>query len=207
MMPDMDLIEDGLAKALPFLAGAAWTFAVFRMLVRATWQAKGDVADGWTMLVPGMTTWMALSLNLSLTVFLTSVYLALASTEPDADVRMRTLLVLCIVFNAITALIAYATVVERVRWNDRLIERRTLLFRTRSLRWDDLARLGDEITGYIWVEGREGPRIRFSSTHKGIRDLIAKVLEHLPEDMPAPDQAVARTALLRYAPALVPQDG
>lgn len=206
-MTDMDLIEDVFAKALPYLLGAAWTFAVFRMLFRATWQAKGDEADGWTTLVPGVTTWMALSLNLSLTVFLTSLYLALASTELDADIRMRTLLILCIVFNAITGLIAYATIVERVRWNDRLIERRTLLFRTRSLAWDDLARFGDEITGYVWVEGTEGPRIRFSSSQKGIRDLIAKVLHHLPADMPPADQAVARAALQRYAPALVAQDG
>ena len=204
MMLDTTVTGAFISKALPFLAGAAGTYALFRLLFRSTWQSRPQVGDGWQVLVPGPTTWVALSLNLGLTLLLTYVYLFVGSARADAETQMRTLLILCVVFNLITAGVAYTIVAERVRWNDERIERRTLLFRTRSLAWDDLARFGDEATGYLWVEGVSGKRIRFSPTHKGIRDLIGKVLQHLPHDMPPVDQAVARAALQRYAPALAP---
>ena len=64
-------------------------------------------------------------------------------------------------FNLVTMALAYTIIVEEVRWNDTRIERRTLLFERRSITWHELTDVGFEPSGYWWVSGYEGKRIRF----------------------------------------------
>lgn len=129
-------------------------------------------------------TWFGLVLSFALTGFMTYIYLFVGSSRDDAEFQMAVLLVLATVFNIATVLLAYSTIVEQVRWNDVRVERRTLLFETRAMTWHQLASLGSEPGGYWWISAYDGPRIRFSPYCNGFRDLLAKITEHLPPDLP-----------------------
>jgi hypothetical protein len=64
-----------------------------------------------------------------------------------------------------------------VRWNNSRIERNTLLFQTRTMGWQELARFSEERpSGYLWISSYDSPRIRFSPYCNGVGELISTIL-------------------------------
>ena len=50
--------------------------------------------------------------------------------------------------------------------------------------WHELARVGVEWTGYLWISSFEGPRLRFSPYDNGFDELVMTINHHLPTDLP-----------------------
>lgn len=157
--------------------------------------------QGWFYLRPGYVHLIAVVLGLALSMVLNYMYFFVGSARVDAERQMDMLFWLCLFFNGGTMIAAYVTSIEQVRWNDTFIERRTVFFERRSMSWHELARFGQEPSEYLWISSFDGPRIRFSPYDSGVGDLIRKILEHLPPDTPAADQAAAEAAALRFAVA------
>jgi hypothetical protein len=187
-----------LIKGLVLAAAGLAAYAFTHLLLRSARLRRAHVHDGWRYLRPGAVTWIGLPLNLGLTGFLTYWYLFVGIARTDADFQMLMLFLLCVGFNLITIHIAYTTAVERVRWNEIHIERRTLFFEGRSMSWHELARFGKEPSGYLWIASYHGPKIRFSPYANGVGELIAKVLRHLPTNLPPADYVIADAILKRY---------
>jgi len=188
-----------LIKGLALVAAGLAAHALLHLLLRSARRRRAEVQNGWRYLRPGAVAWIGLPLNLGFTGLLTYCYVFVGSARADAEFQMLMLFLLCVGFSLITIHIAYTTAVERVRWNETHIERRTLFFETRSMSWHELARFGEEPSGYLWVASYHGPKIRFSPYSNGVGELIAKAVRHLPTDLPPADYAIADAALTRYA--------
>lgn len=159
---------------------------------------NAPMQDGWRYLAPGPMVWTGLVLGFGLTGLFSYVYLFVGSARPDAEFQMKMLLILTVSFNLLTVLIAYSTVVEEVRWSETGIERRTLLFSRRAMTWPQLAAVGIEMSGYWWIRSYEGPKIRFSPYSNGFDQLVRKIAENLPTDLPpAEADVIAQAALAR----------
>jgi uncharacterized membrane protein len=141
----MKFCISGLIFVVLGLAG----YLLLHLLLRLAQRRRAQAYDGWRYLRPGAVTWISLPLNLGLTGLLTYVYLFVGNRRADAESQMVALFLLCVGFSLITLHIAYTTAVERVRWNETHIERRTLLFETRSMCWHELAHFGEEPSGYL----------------------------------------------------------
>lgn len=188
-----------LEEFLILVAVGFATLALQNSLLRSARRRHAKVHDGWRYLTPGAVVWIALPLNLGFTGVLTYCYLFVGSARADAESQMLILFLLCVVFNLITIHIAYTVAVERVRWNETHVERRTLLWETRSICWHELARFGREPRGYLWIASFDGSRIRFSPYANGVGELIAKVVRHLPTDLPPAEDAIADESITRAA--------
>jgi hypothetical protein len=150
---------------------------------------RGKAHEGWRYLTPAPIVWIALVGGAALTTIFTLV--AIGGGE-----RASGLSGLAIFFNLATLVLAYSIFAEQVRWNETHIERRTILFQTRSITWHELASVGYEPTGYWWVRGFDGPRIRFSPQTHGFDELMLKIVDNLPPDGPPPEIASALNAVL-----------
>jgi hypothetical protein len=190
-----EFLIEGLALVALGLAANALLY----LLLRSALRQRAQVHDGWRYLRPGAVAWIGLPLSLGFTGLLTYLYLFVGSARADAESQMLALFLLCVGFNLITIFVAYTTAVERVRWNETHIERRTLFFETRSMCWHELERFGEEPSGYLWIASYQGPKIRFSPYTNGVGELIAKAVRHLPTDLPPAEYAIADAALTRYA--------
>lgn len=146
--------------------------------------------DGWRYLTPGPMMWIAVVLGALATAFFCLLYFG-GSSRPDADTQMKWVLGLAAAFDLMTMAIAYTIIVEEVRWNDTHLERRTFLFGKLRMSWHELAAFGFEpASGYWWVRGFERPRIRFSPYCNGFHELCAKIVEHMPTNLPPADIAL-----------------
>jgi hypothetical protein len=146
---------------------------------------------GWRYLTPGPMVWCAFGGGFLMTCLLCYIYFFVGNLRPDADFQMKILFWLIVYFNLSTVAMAYAIVADEVRWNDSYIERRTLLFKRRTMSWPQLAALGYEPWGYWWISAYDGPRIRFSPYSNGFAELIAKVRRELPPSLPPGALSVA----------------
>ena len=78
---------------------------------------------------------------------------------------------------------AYISLAEEVRWNDHRIERRTLTWQRVSLAWSQVIAAGREgSTGYWWVAGADGTKLRFSPYSSGVEDLLALIRDRFDPD-------------------------
>jgi hypothetical protein len=69
--------------------------------------------------------------------------------------------------------------------------------------WHQLAALGFErSTGYWWISAYDGPKIRFSPYNNGFRELVTKILENLPRDLPPAETVTALEAILVRATSM-----
>jgi hypothetical protein len=198
-------LEEFIIKGLALVTTGLAAGALQHFLLRSARCRRAQVHDGWRYLGPGAVVWMALPLSLGLTGVLTYCYLFVGSARADAESQMRMLFLLCVVFNLITIHFVYTIAVERVRWNETHIERRTLFFETRSMCWHELAQFGKEPRGYLWIASYDGPKIRFSPYSHGVGELIAKVIRHLPTDLPPVNYAITDKAIARLATVTAPR--
>jgi len=187
MFIDGASLREFIIKGLGIVALGLTVQALLYLLLRLARRRRAQVHDGWHYLRPGAAIWIFLPVSLGFTGLLMYMYLFVGSARADAETQMKVLFLLCLVFSLITIHIAYTTAVERVRWNETHIERRTLFFETRSMGWHELARAGAERSGYLWIASFHGPKIRFSPYSNGAGELIAKVGQHLPTDLPPAD--------------------
>jgi drug/metabolite transporter (DMT)-like permease len=161
----------------------------FQAAMTAFQRRKAKIQNGWRYLTPGPIMWIALMGGLLLTGVFT-----LVSFSPSA--RDSTVLTAAIFFNLVTLTLAYSIFAEEVRWNDTRIERRTFFLQRRTITWHELAAVGVELSGYWWVSGYEGLRLRFTDYNHGFRELIAKIAENLPPEGPPPQVAEAMREVL-----------
>jgi hypothetical protein len=181
-----------MLKFLLISAVVSMVLALCRLLQRR----KATVRNGWRYLTPGPTTWIGLPLNFGFAALLSYVYLFVGSARADAAFQMAMLLFLAVSFNLIAIFIAYMTIAEEVRWNDLCVRRRTVFFETRIITWHQLAMLGSEGSGYWWIKAYNGPKLRFSPYNNGFRELLAKILENLPTNLPPVEAEMERTAVV-----------
>jgi hypothetical protein len=79
------------------------------------------------------------------------------------------------------------TAVHTVSWDTEAIERPSNLFgptlglRRTKILWDDIARTGTTITGYRFVESRDGRRVYWSFLYKGHGVLMAHLRARRPD--------------------------
>ena len=155
----------------------------------------GTVADTARRFVPWIYACVAL-------MALTGAVLIVGEPErslPSFEFQMKMLLALTVSFNLITLLIAYSTVVEEVRWNETGIQRRTWLFSRRAMAWRQLAAFGVEMSGYWWIRSYDGPKIRFSPYSNGFDQLVRKIADNLPTDLPPAEADLIAEAVLARA--------
>ena len=170
-------------RIVELLVIAAAVMTVQALLGRLQ-RRNASIRDGWRYLTPGPMVWTGLVLGIALTGLLSYVYLFVGSARPDAEFQMKVLLGLTVSFNLVTILIAYSTVVEEVRWNETEIQRRTWLFSRRAMTWPQLAAFSIEMSGYWWIRSYHGPKIRFSPYSNGFDQLVRKIADNLPTDLP-----------------------
>lgn len=149
---------------------------------------RAQRSGGWRYLTPGPFSWLGMVCGVILSAVGTLVAAAGKAPVPIAAF-----------FVLVTLVLALHIIIERVRWNGERIERRTMFLQERCLSWCELSQFGVEPTGYCWISGFAGPRIRFSPYDNGFDQLVAKVRRHLPDDMP-PAEGVSNTV---HALALV----
>jgi hypothetical protein len=148
----------------------------------------------WRYLTPGPYFWLGLLAGLLITAVAT---LVIASDRVE---RSSGLLFAC-AFAGITILLAAQALIEQVRWNGQRIERRTISGRVITMTWYELARIGEEWTGYLWISSFEGPRLRFSPYDNGFDEHALTIHEHLPSDLPPASPELAREPMLAEARA------
>src|SRR5262249_46853204 len=145
----------------------------------------GRITNGWRYLVHGPIYWVAMVGSLGMTAFFWWMYLFVRSARMDQASYEAELAVLIVGFSLGALIVAYILAVEQLRWNDVRVECRTLLFQHRSVIWYQLAACGyDRVLGLWWIRAYEGPKIRFSPYCHGVAELLAKIREHLPDDLP-----------------------
>ncbi len=149
---------------------------------------------GWNYLTPGPYFWLGL---------LAGVIITAVATLVVAGGRVERLsgLLFTTGFALVTLALAGQALVEEVRWNRERIERRTVFGTRIGLGWHELARLGGEWTGYVWISSFEGPRLRFSPHDNGFEQLMHKVRYHLPRNGPPAVQELAEPPVLAMAGA------
>lgn len=186
-------------KALAIAVGVAVLFALLRVLQRS----RPVRVNGWHYLTPGPFVWFALIGAIGLSGVFTWVYLFVGSARADAAEQMAALYWLATGFLVVTLIAAYSVIAEEVRWTHDWFERRTIAFQRFSLSWHQLAMFGYEpLTGYFWIAGPDGQRLRFSPYYNGCKELLEKILDHLPTDMPPAVHAISAEDLIRMQPAM-----
>ncbi|CAD5246963.1 conserved membrane hypothetical protein [Bosea sp. 62] len=146
----------------------------------------------WKYLTPGPYFWLGLFAGVLITAVATLVV-------AGGRVERTSGLLFTSAFAGITLFLAIQALVEQVRWNSLRIERRTILGRTISLSWFELARIGGEWTGYLWISSFEGPRLRFSTYDNGFDELALTIQRHLPTDLPPASPELAAEPMLAQA--------
>jgi hypothetical protein len=164
---------DVLMKAALFVPAFMAVTALCVCLQRRRAQRHGE----WKYLTPGPYFWLGLFAGLLITAVATLVV-------AGGRVERTSGLLFTSAFAGITLFLAIQALVEQVRWDSQRIERRTILGRTITMSWHELARIGVEWTGYLWISSFEGPRLRFSTYDNGFDELALTVHHHLPTDLP-----------------------
>lgn len=180
---------DVLTKAALFIPAFMALIALCVCLQRRRARRQGE----WRYLTPGPYFWLGLFAGLLIAAVATLVVAA-------GRVERASGLLFTSAFAGLTLALAMQALIEQVRWNSQRIERRTIFGRTIAMSWHELARIGTEWTGYLWISSFEGPRLRFSPHDNGFDELALTIHHHLPTDLPpaspelapAPALAVAR---------------
>lgn len=200
-MNTLNLDPELVSRFVSPILTAVILYAVFFMSSRFAFSKRAQFKDGWYYLRASMLHLIVVILGAAMTGFMSYLYLFVGSALPDAEWQMTLTFWMGVSFNLMTILCAYSIIVEQVRWNKTHIECRDLLLKRYSMSWYELAHFGQTNSGDYWISSYDGPRIRFSPYQSGVADLIMKILEHLPPDTPAADQAAAEAAALRFAVA------
>lgn len=148
----------------------------------------------WKYLTPGPYFWLGLFAGLLITAVATLVVAA-------GRVERMSGLLFTSAFAGVTLFLAVQALVEQVRWNATRIERRTIRGRRISISWHELARIGAEWTGYLWISSFAGPRLRFSPYDNGFDELALTIRHHLPTDLPPASPELGGEPLLAEARA------
>lgn len=176
---------DALMKAALFVPAFMALTALCVCLQRRRARRYGE----WKYLTPGPYFWFGLVSGLLVTAVATLVV-------AGGRVERSSGLLFTSAFAGLTLFLAIHAMVEQVRWNGQRIERRTMLGRTISLSWYELARIGAEWTGYLWISSFEGPRLRVSPYDNGFDELVATIHRHLPTDLPPASLELAGEPML-----------
>jgi hypothetical protein len=144
------------------------------------------VREGWHYLTPSAMEWFALIGSFTLAALMLWVYHFVGSARADAATQMHILKFLIGAFAAGTGIVFFTSFACELRWNDRLIEQRKLLFGARTLRFADIVAGGmNPLTQAIWVASADGTVIRFSPYANGAESLARMIFK--PErDEPTP---------------------
>jgi hypothetical protein len=159
-------------------------FSALMALAACFQRRRAQRRGGWNYLTPGPFYWFGLACGIVI-----SAVATLVAAGGQAPVPVAVFFVL------VTLALALQTIIERVRWNNTRIERRTVFMRERQMSWNELSRCGVEWTGYLWIASFDGPPIRFSTYDNGFDQLMAKVESHLPDDSP-PAETVPKQKLV-----------
>lgn len=143
----------------------------------------------WRYLTPGPYFWLGLFAGLLITAVATLVV-------AGGRVERSSGLLFTSAFAGITLFLAIQAMVEQVRWNDQRIERRTILGRTISLGWYELARIGVDWSSYLWISSFDGPRLRISTYDNGFDELALMIRDHLPTDLPPASPELSHEPML-----------
>lgn len=122
-----------------------------------------------------------------LTVLVGIAMLAMAATASIYGHGGRTAAALAVLGALIAGFMAPSlTSIHAVRWNEHGIEGPAKMFgptlgaaRT-EIAWSEIVRAGTTITGYWFVESRDGRRVYWSYLYKGYGGLIAGLQSHCP---------------------------
>ncbi|RXT48076.1 hypothetical protein B6S44_23660 [Bosea sp. Tri-44] len=164
---------DALMKAALFVPAFMALTALCVCLQRRRARRHGE----WKYLTPGPYFWLGLFAGVLITAVAT---LVVAGGRVE---RSSGLLFTC-AFAGLTLFLAAQALIEQVRWNGHRVERRTISGRVIAMGWHELARIGVEWTGYLWIASFEGPRLRFSPYDNGFDELATTIHWHLPTDLP-----------------------
>ena len=164
---------DWLVKAALFIPAFMAVTALCVCFQRRRASRHGE----WRYLTPGPYVWLALFSGLLITAVATLVVWG-ERVDRTSGVLFTS------AFAGLTLFLAASALIEQVRWNGERIERRALSGRTVLMSWHELARVGAEWTGYLWISSFEGPRLRFSPYDNGFDELVMTINHHLPTDLP-----------------------
>lgn len=179
---------DILTKAALFVPGFMAMTALCVCLQRRRARRHGE----WRYLTPGPYFWFGLFAGLLITAVATLVV-------AGGHVERASGLLFTSAFAGITLFLAMQALVEQVRWTSQRIERRTILGRTITMSWHELARIGVEWNGYLWISSFEGPRLRVSTYDNGFDELALAIQHHLPTDLPPASPELSAEPVLAEA--------
>ncbi|CAN7413311.1 hypothetical protein LJR090_003289 [Bosea sp. LjRoot90] len=181
---------DALMKAALFVPAFMALTALCVCLQRRRARKHGE----WRYLTPGPYFWLGLFAGLLITA-VAMLVVAAGRVERSSGLLFTS------AFAGITMFLAAQALIEQVRWNEQRIERRTILGRTISLGWYELARIGVDWTSYLWISSFEGPRLRISTYDNGFDELAATIHQHLPTDLPPASPELGAAPMLAEARA------
>jgi hypothetical protein len=163
----------------PFLSAAVAMLAVVALTTLQRPHAR--VREGWHYLTPSAMEWFALVGSFAITALMLWVYHFVGSARADAATQMLILKCLIAAFAAGTGIVFFISFACELRWNDRSIEQRRLLFGAKTLRFSDIVAGGmNPLTQAVWVADAEGTIIRFSPYANGAKSLARMIFR--PED-------------------------
>lgn len=171
----------GLDSVRPLISAAVGMLALIAL--SALQKPDARVREGWHYLTPGAMEWVALVGAFTLTALMLWVYHFVGSARADAATQMLILKFLIGAFAAGTGIAFFTSFAYELRWNDRSIEQRRLLFGTKTLRFADVVAGGTSpLTQAIWVAAADGTVIRFSPYANGAQSLARMIFKPEPDE-------------------------
>ena len=168
----------------PFISAAGALLAVIALT--ALQRPDARVREGWHYLTPSAMEWFALIGSFAITALMLCIYHFLGSARADAATQMLILKCLIAAFAASSGIVFFTSFACELRWNDRSIEQRRLLFGAKTLRIADIVAGGmNPLTQAVWVADGDGTVIRFSPYANGAQSLARMIFR--PEDDDSPE--------------------
>jgi hypothetical protein len=168
----------------PFISVAVAMLAIAALTTLQRPNAR--VREGWHYLTPSAMEWFALIGSFALTALMLWVYQFVGSARADGPTQMLILKCLIAAFAAGTGIVFFTSFACELRWNDRSIEQRRLLFGLKTLRLADIVAGGmNPLTQAIWVAAADGTVIRFSPYANGA-EALARMIFQPEHDDPTP---------------------
>jgi hypothetical protein len=111
------------------------------------------------------------------------VYHFVGSARADAATQMLILKFLIGAFAAGVGIVFLTSFASELRWNDRSIEQRRLLFGAKTLQFADIVAGGmNPLTQAIWIAATDGTVIRFSPYANGAESLARTIFKPEPDE-------------------------
>lgn len=170
------------ALVIILLVGAV-VLALFRYGPKLAGGPAVRLPDGRRALAPGRLIWsiFAATSGIALAGLWTLLFVGVSPARADYDTQFNSLLAIIAGFTLGSALIVYAVVLPKVRWDDDAVEKTPVVGAPRKIPWTQLASMTLTGSEDIVLRSDGGTRIRFSSYMRGASELRALCLLRLIE--------------------------